>query len=312
MKVEDSSSRPAFGIGLKLLAVFLFIVMAALIKATSDVVPPGEAVFFRSFFAIPVIVIWLIQRGQLKVGLVAKNPMSHVRRGMLGTTAMGLTFSGLGLLPLPEVTAIGFATPIFTVVLAAIFLGERIHLIRVSAVAVGLVGVLIMLSPRLSDPTLLNDTATIGALMILIATLMRSLVQIQVREMVQTEHTAAVVFYFSVTASALSLLTIFFGWVIPPPEIIALLILAGIIGGVAQILLTSAYRFGTASMLAPYDYASMLFAIVIGYVWFQELPTFVMLVGAALVIGAGALVIWREHQLGLERGKARSVTDPKA
>ncbi|MEP2029808.1 MAG: DMT family transporter [Paracoccaceae bacterium] len=312
MRVEDSSSRPALGIGLKLTAVFLFTTMAALIKATSDVVPAGEAVFFRSFFAIPVIVIWLIQRGQLTVGLIAKRPMSHVRRGFLGTTAMGLTFSGLGLLPLPEVTAIGFATPIFTVILAAIFLGERIRLIRVSAVTIGLVGVLIILSPRLVGSAALNDTATIGALMILGATLMRSLVQIQIREMVQTEHTAAVVFYFSATASVLSLLTLPFGWVVPPPETLALLISAGLIGGIAQILITSSYRFGTASMLAPYDYASMLFAIVIGYVWFGELPTLVMLAGAALVIAAGVLVIWREHQLGLERGKARSVTDPKA
>jgi drug/metabolite transporter (DMT)-like permease len=65
-------------------------------------------------------------------------------------------------------------------------------------------------------------------------------------------------------------------------------------------------------MLAPYDYASMLFAIVIGYVWFSELPTLTMLAGAALVVAGNVLVIWRESRLGLERGKARSVTDPKA
>ena len=82
MKVEDASSRPALGIGLKLTAVFLFTTMAALIKATSDQVPAGEAVFFRSFFAIPVIVIWLIQRGQLRSGLIAKNPWGHVSRGV--------------------------------------------------------------------------------------------------------------------------------------------------------------------------------------------------------------------------------------
>ena len=91
-----------------------------------------------------------------------------------------------------------------------------------------------------------------------------------------------------------------------------MLVLAGLIGGVAQILITSAYRFGSASMLAPYDYTSMLFAILLGYVFFAELPTMMMLAGAALVISAGALVIWRERQLGMERGKARSVTDPKA
>lgn len=77
-------------------------------------------------------------------------------------------------------------------------------------------------------------------------------------------------------------------------------------------LITSSYRFGSASMLAPYDYASMIFAILIGYFWFSELPTVVMLIGAALVIAGNILVIWREHQLGMKRARARSVSDPKS
>ena len=126
-----------------------------------------------------------------------------------------------------------------------------------------------------------------------------------------TEHTAAIVFYFSVTASLLSLLTLPFGWVIPDLTTLALLISAGVVGGVAQILITSSYRFAPASMLAPYDYVSMLFAIVLGYLWFEELPTLVMLAGASLVIAGNILVIWRESRLGLVRGKAKSLTDPK-
>lgn len=107
-----TSHRPALAVGLKVTAIGLFTLMAAIIKFTSDFVPAGEAVFFRSLFAIPVIVAWLIMRGDLRHGLIAKNPIGHVWRGVLGTTAMGLTFTGLGMLPLPEVTAIGFATPI--------------------------------------------------------------------------------------------------------------------------------------------------------------------------------------------------------
>ncbi|MEX0281032.1 MAG: DMT family transporter [Arenibacterium sp.] len=304
-------SRPALAILLKVCAIGFFSVMAALVKATSDEVPPGQAVFFRSSFAIPVILLWLAFRQELRDGLITRNPRAHVLRGLLGTCAMGLTFSGLGLLPLPEVTAIGFATPIFTVILAALMLGERIRFIRISAVAVGLVGVMIMLWPRLGGSDLENGAA-LGAAFILIATLMRAFVQIHVRQMVQTEHTAAIVFYFSLTATVLSSLTVFFGWVVPEPQTLLLLILAGVLGGLAQILVTSAYRFGGASMLAPYDYSSMIFAILIGYVWFAELPTLVMMAGATLVIFGNVLVIWREHQLGLERNKARSVSDPKA
>ncbi|OUS34710.1 EamA family transporter [Rhodobacterales bacterium 56_14_T64] len=306
-----TSHRPALAIGLKVTAIGLFTLMAAIIKSTSEYVPPGEAVFFRSLFAIPVIVAWLIMRGDLRHGLIAKNPMGHFWRGVLGTSAMGMTFTGLGMLPLPEVTAIGFATPIFTLILAAIFLGETIRLIRISAVVVGLAGVLMMLWPRLSSGADVGDTATLGAILILIATIARAMVQIHIRQLVQTEHTAAIVFYFSITATLLSLLTFPFGWVMPSWEIFLLLFASGLIGGVAQILVTSSYRFAAASMLAPYDYASMLFAIVIGYVWFAELPTLVMLAGATLVIAGNILVIWRESRLGLVRGKARPMIDPK-
>lgn len=305
-----TSHRPGLAVALKLSAIFLFTIMAALIKATSDAVPPGQAVFFRSFFAIPVILVWLALRGQLRNGLLTRNPMGHFWRGLLGTTGMGLTFAGLGLLPLPEVTAIGYATPIFTLILAALMLGERIRLIRISAVMLGLIGVLIMVWPRLGGTA--QEGATLGAVLVLGSTLTRAFVQIHIRRLVQTENTAAIVFYFSLTASLISLLTLPFGWTVPDPQVVSLLIFAGLVGGVAQILVTSSYRFGPASMLAPYDYASMIFAIIIGYVWFSELPTAVMLTGAVLVIAGNILVIWREHQLGLERGKARSVSDPKS
>jgi drug/metabolite transporter (DMT)-like permease len=298
-------------ISLKVAAIGMFTGLSALIKAVSEVVPAGEAVFFRSFFAIPVIVVWLAMRGDLRHGLRTQKPMGHVWRGLVGTSAMAMTFMGLGMLPLPEVTAIGYATPIFTLILAAIFLGERIRLVRISAVGIGLLGVLIMIYPRLSGSADMSETATLGVMLILAATFARGFVQIHIRRMVMTEHTAAIVFYFSVTASLLSLLTLPFGWVMPDPTTLALLIGAGLLGGVAQILITSSYRFAPASMLAPYDYVSMIFAIIIGYLWFEELPTLVMLAGATLVICGNILVIWRESRLGLVRGKARSLTDPK-
>lgn len=150
-----------------------------------------------------------------------------------------------------------------------------------------------------------------GVLAILGASLVRGLVQIHIRRMVQTEHTAAIVFYFSLTATVLSLLTVPFGWVMPSPENIALLVGAGLIGGVAQILMTSAFRFGAASMLAPFDYSSLIFATAIGFVIFSEIPTWSTVAGATLVVAGGVLIIWRERQLGLERGRARAVTDPK-
>ena len=154
--------------------------------------------------------------------------MGHFWRGVLGTTAMGLTFTGLSLLPLPEVTAIGYATPIFTLILAALLLGERIRLIRIGAVAIGLLGVLIMIWPRLGSADL-GTGATIGALCVLGATVARGFVQIHIRQLVQVDHPAAIVFYFSMTATLLSALTVFWGWTMPTLNQLLILITMGLI-----------------------------------------------------------------------------------
>ena len=114
----------------------------------------------------------------------------------------------------------------------------------------------------------------------------------------------------SLTATGFSLLTLPFGWVIPDWGTAAMLVTAGLIGGVGQILLTSAYRHAEAVVLAPFDYASLLFAILIGWVFFSEWPTLMVLLGSAVIMAAGILIIWREYALGIERGKARQTMTP--
>jgi len=304
--------KPFKGIALKLCAVMLFIVMSSLIKAASDSVPPGQAVFFRSFFAIPVILTWLVLRGELATGLKVKSRMGHFWRGFVGTTAMGLMFAGLGLLPLPEVTALGYAAPLLVVVFAAMFLDEKVGITRLGAVALGLAGVLVILTPRLTTfggPTV-ETAEAVGAVLVLLGAVCAALAQIYIRKLVQTEQTSAIVFYFSLTSTLLSLLTIPFGWAIPSGTETVYLVLAGLLGGLAQIFLTSSYRFADASVIAPFDYASMLFAIAIGYFIFDEIPTGQMLVGAALIVLAGIIIILREHQLGLQRG-SRALKTPQ-
>ena len=124
------------------------------------------------------------------------------------------------------------------------------------------------------------------------------------------ERSATIVLYFSVSSSVVGLCTIPFGWVVPSPQAALLLIAAGLIGGVAQILLTSAYRFADASIIAPFEYSSMLLALLVGYFAFSEVPTMMMLSGAGLVILAGGLIIWRERKLGLERAAQRKAMTP--
>lgn len=304
--------RPMRGIFFKLCSVVCFIIMASLVKVTADHVPPGQTVFFRSFFAMPVTLIWLAMQGDLRHGLKISTPMGHVWRGLMGTMAMGLGFAGLAYLPLPEVTAIGYAAPLLVVVFGAMFLGEEVRLFRISAVVLGMIGVLIVLSPRLTVmPGTGDSRAALGAMIVLGGAVFAALAQVFVRKLVLVEKTTAIVFYFSLTATVLSLATLPFGWVIPTPTEAALLILTGLLGGVGQILLTASYREADVSVVAPFDYASMLFALVIGYWVFGEVPTQTMLIGAAIVVTAGVLIIWRERKLGLERAKQRRAMTPQ-
>jgi len=300
--------QPLRGITFKIMSVCMFMAMASLIKAASAEVPPGQAVFFRSFFALPVIIGWLAIRHELRDGWKTKKPMGHFWRGLVGTSAMGLGFTGLGLLPLPEVTAIGYAAPLLVVVFAAMFLNEEVRAFRLSAVALGMVGVLIVLSPRLSVGATLNTSETLGAVVVLMGAVLAALAQVFVRKMVATETTAAIVFWFTITSSVMALFTIPWGWVMPPVTVALMLVMAGLLGGVGQILLTSSYRYADASLVAPFDYTSMILALIIGYFIFDEVPTTTMLIGAGIVIFAGVLIIWRERKLGLQRAQQRKAT----
>ena len=308
-----SHQNPMQGILLKCTSVAVFTVMAALVKATSEgaSVPAGQQVFFRSLFAIPVILAWLAVRGELSVGLRTVRPLGHFYRGIVGTAAMALNFSALALLSFPEVTAIGYAAPLLVVIFAAMFLGEDVRLFRLSMVGVGLTGVLIVLSPQLrlhGDP---DPYRMLGAMVAMGGAVGSALAQIFVRKLVQQERTSAIVFWFSFTSTVLGLMTLPFGWVMPDATTATLLVLSGLLGGVAQILLTSAYRYADASLVAPFEYVSMLLAIAIGWYVFDEVPTGVVLIGAALVIGAGIAIIWREHKLGLERSRQRKAMTPQ-
>ncbi len=295
---------PLRGIFLIVTAVSMFVVMGSLVKA-ADRIPAGQAVFFRAFCALPVIVAWLAWRGELASGLRVTRWQNHAVRALAGSCAMGLGFLGLKLIPLPEATAIRFATPILILVFAALILKERIRLIRVSAVIVGLVGVTIIMWPRLSFD--MGDLALIGAVATLASAALAALAQIFLKTMAGTEKTTAIVFWFSLTASCLSLMTLPFGWVMPMGVEWVFLIGAGLIGGAGQVLITSSYKYAEASTLAPFIYVSMIWALIIGYFVFGEVPTVEMLFGAALVIAAGLGIGWRERQLGIQRNQQRKV-----
>jgi drug/metabolite transporter (DMT)-like permease len=306
-----ASRGPLAGIAYKIASVLIFLVMSSLLKA-SDGVPAGELAFFRSSFAIMPVVAFLGWRGELRVGVRTRYPFGHFWRGLAGTGGMMFGFFALTKLPLPEAVTLNYATPLIIVVLSAIFMGEMVRAYRWSAVVIGLGGVIVIAWPRLTLLTSgLDDAAGIGVLAALAGCMCAAVAMVQVRRLVQTERSATVVLYFSISSTLISLCTLPFGWVLPTPPQWAFLIVAGLAGGIAQILLTESYRHAEMSVVAPFEYSSLIFSVLVGYLFFGEVPTIFMLIGGVIVVGSGLFIIYREHRLGLDNAEAREVVTPQ-
>lgn len=299
------------GIALKIGSVAIFVAMSSFIKAAGQV-PAGQIVFFRSFFAIFPILMMLAWRQELRGSLRTTNPLGHIARGGVGVVAMACIFFALTRLPLPEAIMLNYAQPFLVVVLSALFLGETVRAYRWTAVFVGLAGVVIISWPNLSlFAEGVSTSQTAGVVAALLGAAGSAVAMLLVRRLVHTERTPTIVLWFSLTATAASLLTIPFGWAALDFWPATFLVLAGICGGVAQILMTEAYRHTEASTVAPFEYTSMVLAIIVGYFAFSDVPTVYTIIGGLIVIGAGIYIILRERQLGLERGSVNKAAPPQ-
>lgn len=308
-----AATNPLRGILLKIASVAVFVGMQTCIKAAGPDIPAGQIAFYRSAFAIVPILLYLTYQGDLRSAFYTRNPFGHVKRGVIGIVSMGFGFYGLVHLPLPDSIAIGYAMPLIAVVFAAVFLKESVRFYRWSAVLVGMVGVLIITWPKLTlfSESGLGSTAAMGAAAVLMSATLGAAAMLQVRQLVREEKTATIVLYFSLIASLLSAITWAFGWSVLAWSSLGLLAMAGFLGGIAQILLTESYRHADVSTIAPFEYTSILLGSVIAYVLFGDIPTLNTLAGTAIVASAGIFIIYREHQLGLERKAARKASTPQ-
>ena len=299
------------GIAFKIASVLIFLIMSSLLKASQGI-PAAELVFFRSSFGIVPVVAFIASQGELRSALKSNSVISQIWRGLVGTASMGLGFLALTKLPLPEAVTLNYATPLMIVVVSALFMQERVRLYRWSAVVVGLVGVVIIAWPRLTlFSSGVGGDAAVGIVAALMACALAAVAMLLVRKLVKTERSSTIVLYFLVSSSVISALLLPFGWVTPTPLQAAYLVGAGICGGIAQILLTESYRHAEMSVVAPFEYSSLIFSVLIGYFFFGDVPTLYMLAGGVIVVGSGLFIIWREHRLGLDRTKARELTTPQ-
>jgi drug/metabolite transporter (DMT)-like permease len=278
-------------IALKLASVALFAVMAGMIKYGSPGLPVGEVVFLRSLFAF-VPLLWLVRRAG-GLGVLRTNRIgAHLRRSVPGLGGMMGGFAALSLLPLADATAINFAVPVLTTLLAIPLLGERVGIYRGSAILVGFIGMLIIVRPG-------EATLSVGALYGLAGATSSAFAMVAIRRMEATEPSLSIVFYFTLFCTLGGALLMSVDAIWPPLPAFAVLASAGMIGGVAQILMTRSYRLAAASIVAPFDYTALLFAMLGGFALWGEVPSLTMLAGAALVVASGLFILYRERQKGI-------------
>ena len=283
--------RPITGIALRLLTALLLAIMFALVKlASTRGVHLVETLFYRQIGSA-LCAIGLVAAGPGFASLRTRRVGAHVGRMALGLTAMALNFLAMILLPLAEATAIGFTVPIFSVVLAALLLGEPTGKWRWGAVAAGFAGVLLIVQPGR------GAVALDGAAIAIVAALLTAAVTIVIRRLGRTERATTTVFWFA--ASSLVPLGIAMLWFAGSHDAGTWTILAAmaLAGGLAQLTLTGALRLAPVALVMPMDYTSLLWAALLGAWLFSEQPTPWIWAGAPVIIASGLVIVWREHRL---------------
>ncbi len=305
VSADSAPHHAILGVGLRLASVFCFASMAACVKYLGPSIPAGQTVFFRGAISLPVLAVVAWRVGGLGL-LKTNNWRAHASRSLSGSLSMFCWFTALTLIPLARMTTISFTIPLFLTLLALFFLRETIHFYRWMALGIGFAGVVIIIGPDLFDPS----GSMLGVGIALTAAILAAFAQMFVRHMSAHEHALTITFYFFVTSSALALVThIFIPWPLPTTGQWVLLGLTGAFGVGGQLTMTYSYRYAEASLLAPLDYVTMLFAVSIGYWVFGEIPRLSTWIGAPLIIAAGVIILWREYGK-LRRLRLRVTPEP--
>ncbi len=248
--------------------------------------PIGQVLFFRGFFGI-LLYFCVIPRDRLHNFYRTKRAGLHFVRCFSGLIALVAIFIALRELPLATVVSISFAAPIFTTIFSIFLLSEKVGIFRWLAVLIGFIGILIITEPGISQ---LN----IYYIFPIIFCFGLSYVAITIRQLSTTEPVWLISFYFSLSITLLSFLTIPQGWIMPSFNHFVLLSLVGIFGGVANLWLGQSYKYSEVSLVTPLKYLALVFAIIFGYFIWGEIPTIKTLIGALLVIVSTLIIFRRE------------------
>lgn len=278
------------GIGYMLAAVALFNVMGALVKAMAASYPVGEVMFFRNAAALPMALAILAGTGGLGA-IRTERPLGHLVRAVCGFAAMGSGFFALSRMPLVDATALSFTQPMFLTLLAIPMLGERVGLHRAGAVVGGFLGVLVL---SLGQGGFAGSIGAIALVAAMANAALSATTALLVRMLSATEGSATITAWQSLLMTLLCTALLPFGWVTPGWSDLLLLLCIGGCGGIAQYWMTQAYRFGPASVNSAFNYTGIVWAVLLGWLIWDELPGPAVIAGSAIVIAAGLYILYRE------------------
>ena len=267
------------------LSVCTFSVMDLLVKWSSDY-PTGEVLFFRGFFGL-LPTYFLIPKNKLKTFYTTERSKEHLFRCLMGLMALIAIVVALRELPLAVVVSLSYAAPLFITVLSIFLLSEKVGVFRWLAVLIGFIGVIIIAEPGFKGMNYLYFLP-------LIFCIGMAFVTITIRKLSTTEPIWLISIFFTITISIAGLATIPMGWIIPNFQDFILLSLIGVTGGSANLFLTQSYKLSEVSLVAPLKYLALIFAIIFGYLIWNEIPTIKTLIGASLVILASLIIFKRE------------------
>jgi len=283
-------SKNHLGAVYMIMSVLFFSFMDILIKVT-DEYDVGQTMFFRAFFGL-IPIYFLIPKEKITYFYKTKNFKLHFYRSFFGAIAMAAIFIGLRNLQLAEVTALAFSAPLWVVIFSMFFLSETIRLKRWIAVGLGFVGTIIISKPGF-------DNLNFYYIYPIIFCIGFAGVSIIIRKLTLVgEPVWLIAFYFSLVSGLGGLLTIPLGlWKMPNTYDFILFILIGLLGSVANLLLTQSYKLAEVTLTTPLKYLSLVFAIIFGFYFFKEIPTIYTLSGAGLIVVSSAIIFFRESEL---------------
>lgn len=287
---ERPVQRPMLGILFRLIAVSSVALMAAMVKLGGESgLATIEMIFWRFAFALPPTLLWIA----LGPGLARIRPnrlRAHFWRAGVGLFAMSMVYWSVTLLPLAEALTIGFAAPLFATALSALFLKEDVGIYRWAAIAAGLAGVAIVMQPSTGNLPLAGVLVALGAAFGV------GCATVTIRQVGRTESAEAIVFWFSVIAVVAVGAALPFVHTPHSAEQWLILALIGLFGGLGQVFITLSLRTAPVPVIAPFDYAQLLWAVGLGFLFFGDMPAVWTWAGALLIVGSGLFTLYRERQ----------------